>query len=115
MKLPRTIKVHYLPVQVMTYAPILPEEMRRYHLLAVNEPTDIKLLFDSLNKINKQSEFRRLSSRLFIEATASTPEYWMDTEGNVRRGKDEYQIAPRAFLNLVYILDQYLIKSQQKP
>lgn len=37
----------------------------------------------------------------------------MDAEGNVRRGRDEYQLTPRAFLDLVCLLDRYLIDSMK--
>ena len=112
--MPRNLEVHYTPVQIASYAPIFPEELMRSKIIVINDAAHVDIVLRSLDKVNKRSKFERGMSRLLIEATASTPEYLMDTEGNVRRGKSDYQITPSAFLYIVDTLNFYAAKSLEQ-
>lgn len=106
------LAVRYFIVQ--STGVIFVEEMKQHPPLPVKSDVDVRNLMRYLDTRNKPSRFIEGNSRLYVEPFRGRPEYLMDAEGNVRRGNEEYQITPRAFLDLVGLLDSYLINSGKK-
>ena len=105
--------IRYNFVQMAYYAPCYPDDLKNTKPIVIDNAEHIKKIYECLDKINKPSRFLSPDAHLLVEANAM-PQYLMDSYGNVRRGKDEYQITPRAFLDLVTLLETYAVKNVQK-
>ena len=108
------LTVRYNFIQIAYYAPCYPDDLKKAKPIVIENAGHIAKIYDCLNRVNKPSRFLSPDAHLLIEAEGAVPQYLMDGQGNIKRDKNEYQITPRAFLDLVTLLEEYAIKNLQK-